>query len=83
MKIFVSWYNEHRPSRAQGLNGGTPSERSHGETPARLAPRLEPRARYPAKPSELRAPRGKTLELFVTGFEGRPHLPVVTLKVAA
>jgi len=81
---FVAWYCVERPH--QGLGGRTPLEVFEGLRPAHLAPRLEPRARYPARAPcaapqvGVRGRRGEKLELVVTSPEGAPHLPSVTLR---
>lgn len=82
--VYVGWYHEHRPH--QGLGGATPHEVRIGEKPARTQRRIETRPGYP-----LRDRRAKTksrrvkgqLVLVVEPFEGRLHLPVVSLREAA
>src|SRR5207247_1898296 len=44
---YISWYVSERPH--QGLGGQTPIEVFEGRKPDHLRPRLEPRARYPAR----------------------------------
>ena len=54
-----------------------------GREPAHEKPRIEPRARYPAKPGErLRARRGANVRLEVDCLDEHKHLPIVTVKVA-
>ena len=84
---FVHWYNEDRPHT--WLDVRTPNEVYYGKTPACLAPRFEPRRRWPrgspcARPhAEIDGRRGARLELAVNYRAGREHLPVVTLHRAA
>lgn len=85
---YVTWYNEHRPHSS--LRGCTPKELYEGLTPARDAPRYEPRAGSPvgSKPGRdvplaIRGERGVRLELVVSHVEGRPQLPIVELRPAA
>jgi transposase InsO family protein len=85
---FVRWYDQHRPH--QTLGGETPAERYGGLPPARAASRYEPRAKYlstyrvpNSAPAAVRGARGTRLELVVQPFEGRRHLPIVELRVAA
>lgn len=80
---FVRWYERHRPH--QGLGGRTPHEVLHGLPPANEAPRLEPRARWPAgspcaKPQVAVRELVEDLELVVEPFEGDDRMPVVSLK---
>jgi len=87
LKLFVDWYNEHRPNSA--LGGCTPNEVYHGERPANWRLRIEPRPAWPrrsrcAKPRTLVAGQpGARFDLAIKFVEGRRHLPVVTLKRAA
>jgi transposase InsO family protein len=81
VRAFARWYDTERPHSA--LDGATPAEVYFGQAPACKAKRFEPRARYPAKRRELRARRGTHLAVDVTAFEGRAHLPVVRIRVAA
>jgi transposase InsO family protein len=84
---YTLWYNEHRPHQSRG--GKTPDEVYHGLAPRNLEPRIEPRARYPAK-SECAAPKvpvqgspGTSVTLVVSHVDGAKHLPIVQLKKAA
>ena len=84
---LVEWYNEHRPH--SWLHGRTPNEVYFGRFPANRKPRFETRSTWPrgapcARPWAL--VRGKPaagLELEVTYFGGRKHLPIATLRRAA
>lgn len=84
---FVLWYAAERPH--QGLAGRTPLEVFEGRPPAHLRPRLEPRARYPARALcaaprvPVRGRRGVRLELVVSSPEGAPHLHSVALRRVA
>jgi transposase InsO family protein len=85
--LYITWYNEHRPSQA--LGGRTPAEVYQGSTPANIQLRYEPRKRWPTKSpcaqprAKIKGRRGVRLELHVGYFEGRKHLPVVELRKAA
>jgi len=87
LTLFATWYNEHRPSEA--LTGKTPDEVYHALPPACLAPRFEPRRKWPhgspcaAPRNAVRGRRGVRLELRVRYLRGRKHLPIVQLKRAA
>ncbi len=87
LKLFVSWYNEHRPSSA--LDGSTPNEVYHDLPPANRRPRCEPRSAWPrrskcAKPQTLVAGQVSTeFTLKIDFMKGRKHLPIVTLQRAA
>jgi putative transposase len=81
---YVCWYHEQRPH--QGLGGRTPDEVRRRTKPARERRRLEPRAAYPLRDrSAVNTARRVTgeLVLVVDHFQGRPHLPVVSLRRAA
>jgi putative transposase len=84
---FADWYNEHRPHET--LGGRTPNEAYHRRFPAIRTPRYEPRERWPrgspcAKPWALiRGRPGVKLELQVSGYAGRKHLPIITLDRVA
>jgi transposase InsO family protein len=77
------WYNRFRPHTT--LGGRTPHEVYEGLGPANRAPRFEPRARWPrgspcAAPQTLIKGRpGVRLDLSVSYYKGRKHLPIVTL----
>ena len=57
--------------------------------PANERPRLEPRIRYPrdawcASPqTEVRGRRGVRVDIEVSYYEGKQHLPLVTVRPAA
>jgi transposase InsO family protein len=78
LRVFVCWYNEVRPHAS--LRAAAPAEVFAGVA-ARCAPRIEPRARYPVEDAS-RVP-ADALRLRVVRFEGRQHLPVVELDIAA
>ena len=82
VEAFVGWFNEHRPHEA--LRGATPNEIYRKVRPACRRPRIEPRARYPAqRGAKLPGKQGAVVKLCIAHHEGRPHLPVVRLRVAA
>ena len=87
LALFATWYNGHRPSAA--LVGKTPDEVYHDLAPACLAPRFEPRRKWPrdspcaAPRTGIRGRRGTRFELSVRHLAGRKHLPIVELKRAA
>ncbi len=78
LDVYAAWYNEHRPHRA--LGGATPAER-RAESVADVV-RLEARARVPIRGDPELTKRASSLDLSVDGYEGRKHLPVVTLRAA-
>ncbi len=81
------WYNEHRPHMT--LNGKTPNEVYFNRDAANEQPRFEPRQKWPrgspcAKPhAPVNGEPGVRLSLDVTYYEGRKHLPIVSLTKAA
>jgi hypothetical protein len=87
LSFYICWYNEHRPHGA--LETRTPNEVYSGLAPACLAPRFEPRNKWPrgspcAGPqATVRGRRGQRLELSVSYMSRRKHLPIVELKRAA
>jgi transposase InsO family protein len=87
LSIFAKWYNGHRPHEA--LAARTPDEVYFRERPQCLAPRFEPRARWPrrspcAMPTVLvRGHPGAVVELDLGLHAGRKHLPLVSLKRVA
>jgi putative transposase len=87
LQYILEWYNEHRPHRA--LGGRTPNEVYEHRFPAHRRPRFEPRPRWPrgsscARPWALvKGKVGVDLELEVTYYAGRRHLPIVQLRSAA
>jgi hypothetical protein len=84
---FIDWYNEDRPHTR--LDVRTPDEIYFGRPAACLAPRFEPRHRWPrgspcARPhAEIDGRRGARLEIAVKYRAGRKHLPVVGLRRVA
>ncbi len=87
LKIYLAWYNEHRPHAT--LHGKTPNEVYFRLRPANQRPRIEPRKRWPrpspcARPSTLIAGQpGDRFEIEVGFHDGRRHLPIVSLRRAA
>jgi hypothetical protein len=87
LQYILEWYNEHRPHTA--LGGRTPNEVYFHRFPAHRRPRFEPRPRWPrgspcARPWALvKGKPGADLELEVTYYAGRHHLPIVQLRAAA
>ena len=87
LSLFVDWYNRHRSHGT--LDARTPAEVYHDLPPAYLAPRFEPRRKWPrgspcaAPPAPVRSRGGQRLELRVSYFVGRKHLPIVELNRAA
>ncbi len=83
VSTFADWYNEHRPHET--LGDRTPNEAYYRRFPANRKPRHEPRERWPrgspcAKPLALTRGRpGAQLELEMTHYAGRKHLPIVML----
>jgi putative transposase len=84
---FFRWYCDLRPH--QSLRGATPAEVYEGRKPANQQPRLEPRARYPARSPcaaprvPAHRPRGAKLRLAVKCQDGARHLPIVELTRVA
>ncbi|MBL9028803.1 MAG: DUF559 domain-containing protein [Myxococcales bacterium] len=80
---YMGWYDLHRPHR--GLCGRTPCELRTGTKPAR-GRRLEPRPAYPID-QRRDLPKGRRVKgelvVVVDHFEGRSHLPIVSLREAA
>ena len=87
LTLFVEWFNGYRPHT--WLQVRTPNEIYFGRPPACLAPRFEPRARWPrrsrcaAPQARVRGRCGVRLELHVSFRVDRKHLPVVELRRAA
>ncbi len=87
LSLYTAWYNENRPH--EWLDGKTPNEVYWDRPPACLAPRFEPRRRWPrgspcaAPHTAIRGRRGVRLELESSYVAGCSHLPVVELKRAA
>ncbi len=87
LSLFATWYNRDRPSEA--LDGRTPDEVYHDLDPACLAPRFEPRRRWPqgapcaAPQAGIRDRCGVRVDLKVSYHAGRKHLPIVELQRAA
>ena len=80
------WYNANRPHT--WLGGRTPDEVYYGRFAANRKPRFEPRSRWArgspcAKPWALiKGKPGAHVELKVTFFRGRKHLPLVAVTPA-
>jgi transposase InsO family protein len=87
VRLFVEWYNGHRPHSAH--DAATPDEIYFDRLPRSRAPRFEPRRRWPrgspcaGPPAPVRGRRGQRLALVVTHLAGRQHLPIIELKKAA
>ncbi len=85
--LYVDWHNRFRPS--QGLGGRTPDEVYFRRRPANEKPQYESRPKYPrnawcASPqTEVKGRRGVRVRLEVRHFEGRRHLPLVSVRPAA
>lgn len=80
LELWRRWYNELRPHASHF--GATPTEVLQARLPACGEARFEARERGGGR-ALLRARPGVRLELDVSYLEGRPHLPVVSLKQAA
>lgn len=80
LELWQRWYNEQRP-RASHF-GATPAEVLGQRRPASGDPRFETREQGGGR-ALLRARPGVRLDLDVSRLEGRPHLPVVSLRQAA
>lgn len=87
LSIFAEWYNSLRPHDRFG--GATPDEIFEARRPAVAHPRFEPRRQWSrrspcaAPRAEIAGPRGAELELRVSPYRGRRHLPIVTLRRVA
>ncbi|MGH9437530.1 MAG: DDE-type integrase/transposase/recombinase, partial [Terriglobia bacterium] len=84
---YRAWFNHHRPH--QGMQGRTPDEKYRRIRSKATYPRLEPRPQWPPG-SPCAAPKaavsgecGAKFTLEVSHFQGRKHMPVVTLKPIA
>jgi transposase InsO family protein len=80
LELWRRWYNEQRPYASHF--GATPAEVLEGRLPACGEARFETRERGGGRVL-LRARPAARLELDVSYSEGRPHLPVVSLRQAA
>ncbi len=84
---YFAWYNEYRPHATR--HGKTPNEVYFRLRPANRRPRIEPRKRWPrrtrcAAPQTLIAGQPGDRFTLKVGFQnGKPHLPIVSLKRAA
>jgi hypothetical protein len=86
LRCYQEWFNESRPHTT--LAGKTPSDVYRGLRPANRRPRTEPRRRWSrgspcAKPWALAGKPGDAFAIRMDFQQGRPHLPVVSLKRAA
>jgi hypothetical protein len=87
LSSWATRYNECRPH--QGIGGRSPLEVDQSTPAANEEPRFEPRAKWPvesrcAKPVvKIKGKRGARLQLVVSRFENRSHLPVVDLRPAS
>ena len=87
IRLAVEYYNHHRPHTF--LNGKTPNEACYPSIPTQIAPRFEPRKRWPSE-SKCASPQasvkdepGEKFKLHISYYEGRKHLPIVELKAVA
>ncbi|MGH7144437.1 MAG: hypothetical protein ACREJ2_09975 [Planctomycetota bacterium] len=84
---YVAWFNHHRPH--QGMGGRTPDEKYRCIQPKATYPRLEPRAHWPpgspcaAPKAAVRGECSAKFTMDVSHFQGRKHMPLVTLKRVA
>ncbi|MEZ4234253.1 MAG: DDE-type integrase/transposase/recombinase [Polyangiaceae bacterium] len=78
LDCYAAWFRLHRPHRA--LDGTTPLERAADEP--RKVVRLEPRPRMPIRGDPETVRRVSSVELRVTPFAGKEHLPVVEVEAA-
>ncbi|MEZ4234495.1 MAG: DDE-type integrase/transposase/recombinase [Polyangiaceae bacterium] len=74
----AAWFRTHRPHRA--LDGQTPEEYT-AEKPPRV-PRLEPRPKVAIRGDPNLVRHVSSVELRVSAFAGKKHLPVVELQAA-
>ena len=87
LKLFFHWYNALRPHSS--LQGRAPDEVYSQRKAVNQKPRIEPRKHWPrdstcAKPRTLVAGQpGDKFVLNIDYYQGRKHLPVVTLRRAA
>ena len=87
LSAYSAWHNGHRPNMA--LRGRTPDEVYFRRRPANEKPRHEPRRKYPrdswcASPQvPVKGRRGARFDVEIGYFEGKRHLPVVKLRLAA
>jgi putative transposase len=87
ISLFFDWYNRHRPHSA--LGGATPEEDYSNHRRGNRAPRYEPRPDWPrgspcATPQILvKGQPGGRLDIDISFFANRRHLPRVSLRRAA
>ncbi len=87
LDAFFRWYNGQRPHMA--LRGRTPDEVYFWRKAADEQPRYEPRRKYPrdawcaSTQTKVKGRRGVRLRLDVSHFEGRKHLPLLSVRPAA
>ena len=87
LSLCFAWCTSDRPHEAQLAR--TPDEVYYGRSPDCLAPRFEPRQRWPrrlpcaAPRAPIRGRRGARLELRLNHRAGRSHLPIVDLRSVA
>ncbi|MGH7145530.1 MAG: DDE-type integrase/transposase/recombinase [Planctomycetota bacterium] len=85
--FYRDWFNHHRPH--QGMQSRTPDEKYRRIRPRATYPRFEPRQQWPpgspcAVPkASVRGECGVRFTMEVSCFQGRKHLPIVTLKRVA
>ena len=84
LSCYVGWYNEFRPH--QGLDGRTPQEVYDGADPPDIGTEmleLNTKVAKNAKRKILHNAELSPLELHVSHFKGKRHLPIVQLRKAA
>lgn len=83
----LDWYNEHRPH--EFIVGRTPNEVYHKRTAANETPRIEVRPHWPpdascaAPAAAIDGEPGQKIELVISYYAGRKHLPIIQLKRVA
>ncbi|MCA9644247.1 MAG: DDE-type integrase/transposase/recombinase, partial [Myxococcales bacterium] len=78
LDIYATWFRHHRPHRA--LGGRTPEECTAERPPS--VPRLEPRPKVPIRGDPDPVRHVYSVELRVSAFAGKKHLPIVELQAA-
>lgn len=83
----LDWYNEHRPH--EFLDGRTPNEVYHNRPAANEEPRIEVRPLWPTEAScatpvaAIDGEPGQKIELVISYYAGRKHLPIIQFKRVA
>ena len=83
LSAYIAWFNLYRPHMT--LDGATPEEKYSGRTPVHQLFRYETRPDVTAASSAQPqappiGPKGVKLELDISYFRGRKHLPIFELK---